>query len=118
MNIFTNRLDWGVNIIAFGCIIVFITSPICGYSQIQPDQIGFAPDSSQIWILGIDTAQSSQTYGQGKWYSIDSLPFTGGPGESGNCTITTAIQVIMEQYDVSVLDELEAHINIPDPFDG
>jgi|GEM_PF-7084159 len=56
------------------CLFIMITKID---SQIQPDQIGFPPNSTQLWLLGIDTLNTSPTYGVGRWYNfaqiIDSI---------------------------------------------
>jgi hypothetical protein len=56
-------------------IIIFILIFCSGklLAQIQPDQIGFPPDSTQIWVLGSDTTTSSPSFGRGIWYNAAQL---------------------------------------------
>lgn len=119
MQCLTNRFDWILNIIVLSCAIVLLVIPTSGYAQIQPDQIGFPPDSNQIWILGIDTTQSSPTYGQGKWFELPNLAIGDTlPVIQDSCDFQIAYQALVEQHDIGVVVGTELHFNIPPNLDG
>lgn len=76
-------------------------------SQIQPHQVGFPPDSSQLWILGIDTASASETFGTGKWRLINQSLETdstldGSGTEESNLGVDTSI-IATKHYVDSVI---------------